>query len=105
MAASSKAGMIEGIELFEVVGALELYELHLAASDGRGIERFREAWIIDKAEPIVIQSDRPGCDRRLQDIACQRDGGIRRHVKSIQAQEPRSKGRSFRSRRLHAFIH
>jgi hypothetical protein len=74
-------------------------------SDGRGIERFREAWIVDKAELTVIQPDRPGCDRRLQDIAGHRDSGTCGHVKSIQAQEPRSKDCPFRGRRLQAFVH
>jgi hypothetical protein len=74
-------------------------------SDGRGIKRFWEAWIVDKAELTVIQPDRPGCDRRLQDIAGHRDSGTCCHVKSIQAQEPRSKGCPFRGRRLQAFVH
>jgi hypothetical protein len=97
--------MSVAIELFEVVAAFEFHELHLAVSDGRSIERFREAWIVDKAELSVIQPDRPGGDCRLQDIACHWDSSTCRHVKSIQTQEPRSKGCPFRGRRLQAFVH
>jgi hypothetical protein len=78
-------GLKQNCEALQLLRISELHELHFALSNGCGINRFREATIIDKTGWRLTLPGRPRCDGLFQNVGCDRDSSTCRHVKSIDA--------------------
>src|SRR3954466_11652556 len=98
-------GLKQNCEALQLFRISELHELHFALSNGCGINRFREATIIDKTGWRLTLPGRPRCDGLFQNVGCDRDSSTCRHVKSIDAQEPGCQSHPPPGGRFEAFVH
>src|SRR3954451_9871567 len=92
----------EALQLFWIS---KLHELHFALPNGCGINRFREARIVDKTGWRLTLPGRPGCEGLFQNVGCDRNRSTCRHVKSIHAQELGCQSHATPGGRFQAFVH
>ena len=92
----------EALQLFRIS---ELHELHFALSNGCGINRFREARVVNNTGWRLTPPGRPRCDGLFQNVGCDRHSSTCRHVKPIHAQEPGCQSHPTPGGPFQAFVH